>query len=134
MILYKDGFLQLDYNPTTDVLYTPCPDIHADELLHLHKAFSIIVETLKSYNIKYFLLDASQSQTTVGEEEYFIVMEQLVQALKETPLLKLARVVSSSTMREHKAAQFMTESKHLFPYAIQNFTSKEAALYWLKNQ
>jgi hypothetical protein len=134
VILYEDGYIKLDYDPSTDVLYAPSPDIHKDELLYLYKAFSIIVDTLINYDIKYLLLDASYSQTTVSEEEYTIVMEQLVRDLGATRLQKLARVVSSSQMRELKATRYLHEAPDLFPYVLQNFTSKEAAEKWLKQK
>jgi hypothetical protein len=131
MILHEDGFLKLDYDANTDVLYVPCPDIQEFELLHIHKALSIVVDILTSYDIKRFLFDSSRSVININAAEYHQLLSQLTRGLVTSRLHKLARVVSADTDREQSIEKFLVQSKDNLPYEIQNFSSKTIALHWL---
>lgn len=133
MILYQDGFLTLDYDANTDILYVPCPDIKEYDLLLIQRALATVVETLISYDIKKFLFDCSQSRIEISEEDYQRMMGILVRGLMTSRLQKLARVVSAESERENRLELFMSSAKvqGLLPYDTQNFTNKTTALNWL---
>lgn len=131
MILYEDGFLKLDYDANTDILYVPCPDIQAFELLHIHTALAIVVDILASYDIKRFLFDSSKSLIDINPAEYHQLLAQLTRGLVTSRLQKLARVVSTDLVRERSIEQFLIQSKEHLPYEIQNFGNKTVALDWL---
>ena len=131
MILYEDGFLKLDYDANTDVLYVPCPDIQEFELLHIHRALAIVVDILISYDIKRFLFDSSRSLIEIRPEAHQQLLSHLTRGLLASRLQKLARVVSADISREESIAQFLMQSKAHLPYEIQNFRDKAVALDWL---
>ncbi|MFD2246360.1 hypothetical protein [Pontibacter ruber] len=133
MILYEDGFLKLDYDATTDILYVPCPNIQEHDLLLVHKALSIVVEVMVSYDIKKFLFDSSKSLVDVSAEDYLKILGQLALGLTNSRLQKLARLVSADAMRENRIERFLLDTKVQLPlpYTIQNFSSRAVAVDWL---
>lgn len=133
MILYENGYIRLDYCPSTDILYAECPDIYEYDLLQLHQAFSIIVETIRGYDIKYFILDFTKTHINVSQEDYRVVMSQFARDLMTTRLQKLARIATRDTARENKVEEYAKkvkeETKSEIPF--RNFTSRAAATDWL---
>ncbi|NDK55666.1 hypothetical protein [Pontibacter fetidus] len=134
MILHEDGFLKLEYDANTDVLSVPCPDIQEFELLHIHKALSIVVDVLTSYDIKRFLFDSSKSRIDVNGAAFNQLLHQLTLGLVNSRLQKLARVVSADAEREQSIAQFLIQAKGQLPYEVQNFSNKAVALHWLTSK
>lgn len=133
MILYENGFIKLDYNPSTDVLYVKCPDIYEQELLFIHKAIRVVVEAVASHGIKNFVLDASRTEMDMSSENHGIVMAHFASDLVATGLQKLARIVSEDTAREKRVEAFVKafyeEEKPTIGF--RNFTSKAAAIDWI---
>ena len=133
MILYEDGLLKLDYDVATDILYLPCPDIYTYELVHVQKAFAVVVEVLNNYDIKKLLFDSSISRLDISAEQYNQLVMDLALGLNKTRLQKLARVSSVDAGRENWMALFLTNaaSRIFLSYTIQNFKSKPVAMDWL---
>ena len=136
MILYQDGFIKLEYDPSTDVLYADCPDIQDFVLLQIHKAFDRIVSAVGAYDIKNLLIDFSKSKIDVSDEDYKMVLGQFVQDLMPTCVKRVARVVSRDAVREARLASLSVDlKKELKPaFVFRNFTSQSAALSWLSGK
>jgi hypothetical protein len=133
VILFHNGYIVLECDAATSILYAACPDMKQEEMLHIYAPFSVMVKTLKEKHIPYLLLDASNSQLNMPQEDYKIILSQLCTDLASTSLQKLARLVSPDEKRESIFRQFLKEigSPNSMPYAIENFTSKQAAVAWL---
>ncbi|GAB3541467.1 hypothetical protein GCM10027443_40790 [Pontibacter brevis] len=133
MILYDNGFLKLDYNPSTDILYVQCPDVHEYDLLQIQQAFNIIIETVINYDIKKCILDTSKTKMNVGDENHSSVMQHLGRGLVTTRLQMLARIATKDTARERRVENYVrTVYAEVKPTGMfQNFTSKAAAVRWL---
>ncbi|WP_125185490.1 hypothetical protein [Botryobacter ruber] len=133
MILYQDGFITLDYDPSTDVLYAACPDLQDFVLLQIHAAFNRIVSAVGAYDIKNLLLDFSKTTIDVSDDDYKMVLSQFVQDLMPTCVKRVARVISDDAVREARVASLAIEfKKELKPaFVFRNFTSQAAARYWL---
>ncbi|MER2999217.1 hypothetical protein [Pontibacter populi] len=124
----------LDYDAATDILYATCPDMKQEEMLHIYAAFAVMVKTLKEKNIPYLILDTSSSQLDMHQEDYNTILALLSTDLAVTGLQKLARLVSPDEKREGIVRQFLKEldAHQSLPYVVESFTSKEAAVTWLK--
>lgn len=133
MILYDNGFVKLDYDPSADILHVDCPDMHEYELLFIHQIVGVVVETLVNYNIKHFMLDTSRTATDMSPENHGIVMSHFATELAATRLRKFARVVSKDTAREKRVEAFVKAfyEEEKPEIALRNFTRKAAAIRWL---
>ena len=133
MILYENGYIKLDYSPSTDILYAECPDIHEYDLLQLHRAFTIIVEAIRGYDIKYFILDFTKTSINISQEDYRVVMNQFARDLMTTRLQKLARIATMDAERENRVESYARQVKEETKSAIAflNFPSRAAATDWL---
>jgi hypothetical protein len=135
MILFKNTILNLDYNPATDVLEIGYPDLHDYLLPEIKHSINILIDTVKNYDVKRILLDSSKTTSTVSSEESREIAIYLAAGLMNTRVQKVARLQSSSSAIETTAQgniKHIKESQQL-PYQLQNFTSKAAAIEWLKS-
>lgn len=132
MILFKNGFFQLDYDPSTDILFVTLPDMRQARLSEAKRCFEIMLDHVKNYHVHNLLLDSSKAAVEVGEKEYNKLIFQVSMELKQTHLKKVARVVSSILKLEEMAVRVQQQVLENQPkaYQIKNFTSKEQALKW----
>lgn len=133
MILFENGFIKLDYAPSTNILCIECPDMEEFELLHIHKAINIIPEALTNYDIKKCLLDTSNTDMEVGEENHSVAMNHLASGFMSSRLQKVARVSSGNVAREEHVSLFVREVEQEAKPAIayRNFTGRAEAMDWL---
>lgn len=136
MILYENGFIRLEYDASTDMLYVEGPDVQEYALLRVYEASNIIVGAIGQYNIKRLLIDSSDSVVDVSQEDYRVVMNQFTRELMKTSLQKVVRVATKDTVRESGVESYMQQVKGRIKPALafQNFTSRAAAIDWLTGE
>lgn len=128
MLIYT-GIITLDYDPATDVLVTGMPDVRQFGLSEVSFCLGLIVETIRNYDIKHLLLDASQSVVEMEGEAYRALTAKFSTDLMKTRLKKMARVATADAGREERSASISAEL-HL-PMASRNFPSQAEAMGWL---
>lgn len=134
MILFKNSILNLDYNPATDILEVGYPDLHDFLLPEIKHSINILIDTVKHYDVKRVLLDSTRTTSSVGPDESREIAVYLASGLMTTRVQKVARLQSPSLHIEERAQgniKHIQEANQL-PYQLQNFTSKEVAIDWLK--
>lgn len=136
MKIFSNGFFQLEYNASTDIIFVALPDMRTAELSEAKLCFKILVEHVRNYHVGNLLLDSSKAVIEVGDTEYNRLIYRVSMNLKETRLKKVARVVSRNVKLEGMAVQVQGEVLKREPatYQIKNFTSKELALEWLTDR
>ncbi|WP_018476260.1 hypothetical protein [Pontibacter roseus] len=136
MILFSNGFFQLEYDAPTDILSVALPDMSLAGLSEARRCFDIMLEHVKNYHVRNLLLDSSGASVQVSETEYNKLIYQVSMALKQTRLKKVARIVSSGPQLEEMAVRVQGQVLESPPsaYQIKNFTSREAALQWLSRK
>src|SRR5690349_10963984 len=100
MILYQNALIKLDYNPATDILLVDMPSVTYGIVPEFRRALDIIVENVRSYDVKKLLVDARKSVVEMDSEEYAKMVEKFASDLKATRLVKGARVISPNADRE----------------------------------
>lgn len=134
MILFENSIIKLDYTPATDILNVQYPDLHGFLLPEIKHSIDILVDTVKNYDVKKVLLDATHTVMSVDVEESREISVYLAQGLTKTRVAKLARLQSLNHAIETRAKatiQHLAEAQ-LLPFELQNFTVKEKALAWLQ--
>ncbi|MFD3001464.1 hypothetical protein ACFS7Z_13925 [Pontibacter toksunensis] len=134
MILFHNSILKLDYSPATDILDVGYPDLHDYMLSEIKHSIDILIDTVKNYDVKKVILDSSRTVSSVSSEESREIAVYLASGLMKTRVQKVARVQSPSSDIEERAQgniRHINESIQL-PFQLQNFTSKEVAIEWLK--
>ncbi|MBA9075437.1 MULTISPECIES: hypothetical protein [Rufibacter] len=132
MILYQSGFLTLDYDPATDILFVEWPDVHEFLVPEINQTLQILVDHLKSYDIKRLLVDASQAALEIPPQEYKEVLKEFGLNLMTTRLEKLARIITPNPAREHNVEEAKQEVG--LTLRLQTFPDKQEALLWLEEE
>jgi len=133
MILFQNSIVKLDYNPATDILEIEYPDLHGYLLLEIKHNINIIVDIIKSYDVKKLILDSTRTVIAVSEEESKEVAMYLAAGIMTTRVQKVARLQSLNSDVEKTAQDNVghIERAQTLPFQIQNFTSKTEATLWL---
>lgn len=131
MILFKNGFISLDYDPTKDIMFVDMPTVNHVVMPEVREALKIIVEHVRNYDVKNLLVDARKTEVDVSEESYAAIVAEFSQNLMATRLKKLARIVTPSPVRENAVKKVYQENKLSIDF--QNFTDLASAIEWLEN-
>ncbi|MFC6999007.1 hypothetical protein [Rufibacter roseus] len=134
MLLLKDSLVELHYDVTTDILSMKWPDLTGltkSEIMHSLKK---VIDTLKFYDIKKFLIDSRGNRIEVPVEDHRQVVHQFGVQLLTTRVEKLARIASNDMVREDRTHKLVEEvNKEItFNMQFQEFDNEQAALAWLK--
>lgn len=133
MKIFSNGYFELEYDPSSDIIFMALPDMQAQELSEARMCFEILEEHIRNYHVGNLLLDSSKAAIGVGEAEYNRLIYHVSMNLKKTRLKKVARVVSVNANSEDWAVRVQGEVLKREPssYQIRNFRSRELALEWL---
>ena len=133
MVLYKSSILSLDYHPASDIMEVDYPDLDGFVLSEVRNSLTLMVDTIRHYDVKKLLLDASKTVITISEEENRELTLRLAADLAKTRLQKVARIQPVDSLREVRAQQNIERAREagLLPYELKTFGSKEDALAWL---
>lgn len=130
MILYENGFIRLEYDASTDMLYVDGPDVQEHALMRVYEASGIIVGAIGRYNIKRLLIDFSQAVVDVSQQDYRVVVNQFTRDLMKTSLQKVVRVATGEGGEVSAVEGAGGRAKPVITF--QSFTSRDAALDWLR--
>ncbi|TXK29863.1 hypothetical protein FVR03_20295 [Pontibacter qinzhouensis] len=134
MIIYQNGFMSLDYNPSTDILNVELPNVMEIGVAELKRSLEIVAENIQNYHIKRLLLDSSRVLVDqIEDEEYKGIVGQFLANLMKTRLERIARVNSSRLAHEKRVLQVTAEATQKLGTSItvKTFTGKPEALSWL---
>lgn len=133
MILHHNSIIRLDYSPATDILEVKYPDLQKFMLLEIKESLKLMVETIRNYDVKRLLLDASSTYIEISEEENRMLSLQLAEELTRTRLQRVARIQPKDPEKELRAQQNIKqiEKEIVLPYQIHTFSDRAEALKWL---
>jgi len=133
MILFQNSIVKLDYSPATDILEVEYPDLHDYLLPEIKYTINLMVDIIKSYDVKRLLLDSTRTVVAVSEEASREVATYLAAGIVTTRVQKVARLQSPNTAVEKTAQDNVRhiEVAQALPFQIQNFTSTSEAVAWL---
>ncbi|RDV11947.1 hypothetical protein DXT99_23275 [Pontibacter diazotrophicus] len=129
MNIFHNSFIKLDYEPTTDVLSVNMPTVNVVNMSEVKHTLEIIVEHVRSYDVKRLLVDARKTEIEIDEDIYTAIVSEFSRSLMATRLQKVARIVSSSTVRENVVKKVYGENKLTLEF--KNFTDIAPAMEWL---
>lgn len=129
MILFDNGLIKLDYNPTTDILFVDMPSVNYSIVPEFRHALETIVENVRTYDVKKLLVEARKSVVDLQMDEYLRLVMQFNRDLNATRLQKGARIVSANNDRENLVKEAVLAIQPT--YQFQTFTEHEPALLWL---
>ncbi|WP_210462829.1 hypothetical protein [Rufibacter roseolus] len=127
MIIYENGFVKIHYDPAEDIMFATLPQIDNSLFTEVRRSYDIVVDHVKSYDVKKLLIDASQTQVKVPEEVLLPIFSHFIKGLSSSRLQRLARIISSNISREriieltfmHTSPPFQYEG---FPHSHQAIT------------
>jgi hypothetical protein len=129
MILYQNGLIRLDYNPATDILFVDMPSVSYGSVPEFRRALDLIVENVRTYDVKKLLVEARKSIIDMPHDEYMVLVTKFGRDLKATRLIKGARVVSDNPEREKIVKQVVNSLEPTFQF--KTFTQTADAENWL---
>ncbi|OKL39604.1 hypothetical protein [Pontibacter flavimaris] len=128
-MIIPNKFIQLDYNPTTDVLFIEWPNMHDYSLPEMRFIMEEVIASVKHYDIKKILADSRQSTITLDDETYGQLINGLALLLQTTRLEKFARLTTAELNRETIASHAASLVKDSIQY--QSFDDAGVAMAWL---
>lgn len=133
MILHHNSLIKLEYSPATDILQVNYPDLYSYQLAEVRHSLSIMVDTIRNYDVKRLLLDASVTSIHISDEENSELNINLAAELSKTRLQKVARIHPLSPTRETIAQNNidMMLRSGLISYQLRTFSNRSQALIWL---
>ncbi|MBC3538363.1 hypothetical protein ACFSC6_08455 [Rufibacter sediminis] len=138
MILFQNHLIILDYNPSTDILSVDWPNVNSYDLLEIERSLSILVDYIRSYDVKRLLIDSSKTviHPDIDRTTYLDIVTRFAKNLQNTRLQKSASILHTDTIRQQESEQISEEvtSKVELKIQSQTFATKKAALEWLKQE
>jgi hypothetical protein len=134
MILLQNSIIKLEYDPATDILQVRYPDLQRLHLSEIRHSLKIMVETIRNYDVRRLLLDASQTSMDVTDDENRNLTLELAAELSKTRLLKVARVHPIEYTKESRAQRNIDVARQsgLMPYELESFSDRIEAIAWLR--
>lgn len=129
MIIFKNGFICLFFEPATDILSFEMPNVDSVVMPEMERSLNIIVEHTRNYDVKRILLDARNTNIWVEEKVYAGIIAAFYQNLSSTRVQRIARVVKLESKREHIVKKVLDAA--VLPMEVQRFTEEESAREWL---
>ncbi len=131
MVIYKNGFLTLNYEPASDILSFEMPNVDDVVMPEMKRSLAVIVEHVRNYDVKRILLDARQTNIWVDEDSYACIISEFYRNLMTTRVQKIARIVTPDSKREKIVLNLLN---NMTPSVeVQRFIEVGAALEWLKS-
>ena len=133
LVLDLTDLVYLDYDPTTGVLYARWPDNSPLMVQYFEESFEAVLLAIKTYEVKYLLLDSSRNRNSLSPEHYLHIFTLLFSGLAQTPLQKMARLKSSFEGIESKFRHYNHEIIEGIGihFQVANFEWREEAIAWL---
>lgn len=134
MVLFESSIVKLEYDPATDIIEVAYPDLHTYLLPEIKYTIDVMVDIIKSYDIKKLMLDSSRTAIAVSDEESREVATYLAKGIATTRVQKVARLQSPTQEVETVAQNNIKslEQTQLLPFQLQNFSDRTDAITWLK--
>ncbi|GAA4443466.1 hypothetical protein GCM10023188_44280 [Pontibacter saemangeumensis] len=132
-MIISSEVIVINYAPATDILSAGLPDIRQFALEEVRHCLGLIVESVRQYEVRNLLLDASKSVVEVGEEAHRTLLIDFCLELQGSPLERVARVATPDPGREERSARLSAELiQELEPaLAFGSFATEEEAMAWL---
>ena len=129
MIIFKNGFICLFYEPATDILSFEMPNVDNVVMPEMERSLNIIVEHTRNYDVKRILLDARNTDIWVEDKEYSGIIAAFYRNLAATRVQRVARIVKPDSKRESIVNKVLDAA--VLPMQVQRFTEELSARGWL---
>jgi len=129
MILFKNGFISLYFEPASDILSFGMPHVDSVVMPEMKRSLDIIVEHTRNYDVKRILLDARNTDIGVEEADYAEIIATFYQNLARTRVQRIARLVQPDSKREHLIKKVLDVAR--LPMEVHAFSEEVSARTWL---
>ncbi|WP_439882735.1 hypothetical protein ACSX1A_06100 [Pontibacter sp. MBLB2868] len=133
MRLCQNSTFSLDYDAASDILHINYTDLQGLSLSDVMYSLQLLVEAIRTYQVKKLLLDLSRSIIEVSDDKNKAITVQFLSDLILTQVQKVARI---QRVDPHVEKVVQTSLEHLkevglIPFQLQTFASKSDAIAWL---
>ena len=129
MIIFKNGFICLFFEPATDILTFEMPNVDSVVMPEMKRSLDIIVEHARNYDVKRILLDARNTDIWVEENEYAGIIAAFYLNLSATRVQRVARIVKLESKREGIVKKVLDAAA--LPMQVRRFIDEAPAREWL---
>jgi hypothetical protein len=129
MIVYQNSLITLTYFQEADILSVTWPNPKPYSSAEVQESITKVFETIKNYNCRKLLIDASGAEISMENEEFRRVLSDFVSELSNLGIQKLARIITSDLEREENISNF--HNKLSIPYKFYDISNRQQALNWL---
>ncbi len=124
----------MDYDVASDILVVKWLASKTSSSSELSYTMKLLVDKIRSYDIKNLLIDAREDVIGITDEEYVEINMTFAQNLASTRLQRVARLGTTNTNREN-FVQELAEDVQALPEAnvvYQEFQDETIAIQWLQ--
>ncbi|MBB6610998.1 hypothetical protein H7F15_08115 [Pontibacter sp. Tf4] len=135
MILHKDGLIVLNYEVGFDTLVVKWLASDTATSPELRYSMQILVEKIRSYDIKRLLIDAREDVVAVSDEEYVELNVNFAKNLVQTRLERIARLGTTNLNRENFVKGLVADLQSLPETSLvyKEFNDEATAKEWLQD-
>ncbi|MEJ8756078.1 hypothetical protein WG947_03660 [Pontibacter sp. H259] len=135
MTLHKDGLIVMEYDVATDTLVAKWIASKTSNSLELGYTMKLLVDKVRSYDIKKLLLDAREDVVGITDEEYVEINVKFAHNLATTRLVRVARLGTTNINRENFVKSLVedVQSSTQTSLIYKEFNNEATALEWLQD-
>ena len=134
MILHKDGLIEMDYDVASDILLVKWLASDTSTSLELGYSMNLLVDKVRSYDIKKLLIDAREDVVGITDEEYVEINVEFANNLANTRLERVARLGTTNINRENFVKSLVEDVTSLTRTSLiyKEFNNEATAIVWLQ--
>ena len=135
MILHKDGLIVMDYDVATDILVVKWLASETSTSLELGYSMKLLVDKVRSYDVKKLLIDAREDVVGITDEEYVEINVKFAKDLASTRLERVARLGTTNINRENfvKTLVYDVQAHAQTTLIYKEFQDQTNAIEWLQD-
>lgn len=130
-MIIPNSLINLEYDPTKDILFVEWPDFDYYSLSELHNILENIVDTVRHYDINYLLIDSRTTVVSIKDSDYNEIAVKFAQDLMKTRVKKVARLSTDDMSRENMVIDLKEKTR--LSVAFESFQTVDEALDWFKS-
>lgn len=124
---------RIEYFPIRGISSFNVPHLHTSNISQLKKHIDAFLASIHLHRARHVVLNFSQTEVSVGEETFRLMLNYLVIGLKYAEASHIARVAFSEPRWEYTAAAVFSQAVFILQRDVQlgDFTRLEDACHWL---
>jgi len=130
MIVFQNSLITLTYIPDSEILTVTWTNTEPYPSVKAEQSIQEVIAEIDKFNCSGLLIDASGADVAMEDAAFRTTLNNFISALSQTPVKKVARIITSDHSRE--GSNISSRSEKTLPFQIYDISNREQAIRWLK--